>query len=192
MRLDLKCTVDYLPGYLMPDEAQTIFDELMELNSLTTMAVVDSPLGPLEQEFGKLSFVDLDRAGYDHAHHGNYTSWSPTMMRLREKIEATAGRAFNVCVCIYYPNGHSGVSFHSDLVSFGDTSIVPSLSLGATRQFQFRENATGEITSLDLKAGDLVIMGPGCQENYQHSVPLDSTCSTPRINLTFRPIGHSG
>lgn len=40
---------------------------------------------------------------------------------------------------------------------------------------------------IDLPNGSLLLMGDGCQERYEHSLPLDPGCTAPRINLTFRP-----
>ena len=187
--VDLICEVDYLPGFLSLEEAQTLFEYLEQFEALTSLATIASPTGQVSLSYGKLSFADADNPHYGGDIHGNHVPWTETMMTIRQRIEGIAGRPFNVCVCIYYPHGQSGVAFHTDLTSFGDTRVVPSLSLGATRQFQLREISTGKITDLTLNSGDLVIMGPGCQERYQHAVPLDPDCKSPRINLTFRPIG---
>ena len=37
-----------------------------------------------------------------------------------------------------------------------------------------------------LTDGDLLLMLPGCQEKYQHSIPVRKRIKEPRLNLTFR------
>ncbi|MBT5048063.1 MAG: hypothetical protein HOM58_06130 [Rhodospirillaceae bacterium] len=61
---------------------------------------------------------------------------------------------------------------------------------GEEREFAFRslENED-DIYRLDLKSGSLLVMGKGCQENYQHALPYNDEYKNPRINLTFRPFG---
>lgn len=192
MRLELDCMVEYLPSFLSKKESKELFDYLMNEEQLTRGATVVTTEGVIIQDTGKLSFIteELKRNNLlPIEQHGANTVWSKQMDIVRKKIEKIVYKSFDVCVCIYYPDGTSGVDFHSDLVSFGDTSCVPSLSLGATRIFQLREKKSGDIHQMELHSGDLLVMGDHCQERYEHAVPLDPLCLSPRINLTFRPYG---
>ena len=64
---------------------------------------------------------------------------------------------------------------------------LPPLSLGATRDFQLRDRITSkEKISLALADGDLLVMHPGCQSRWMHSVPQRRKVQSTRINLTFR------
>ena len=67
-------------------------------------------------------------------------------------------------------------------------SPIASLSLGASRDFQLRHrHDKGQQTvSINLEDGDLLIMEPGCQQNWHHSIPQRRRIRTMRINLTFR------
>ena len=113
------------------------------------------------------------------------------MKKLKEKIENFTNRKFEVCVLIYYPDGNSGVDFHSDYVAFGDTSIIPSISLGEEREFKFREKESEVEVSQTLENGSLILMGRYCQKRYEHSLPINPKYKEPRINLTFRKYGFS-
>lgn len=63
---------------------------------------------------------------------------------------------------------------------------IASLSIGASRTFQFRHRQTRERHDLELGDGDLLVMAPGCQQAWLHAVPVRKKVTTTRINLTFR------
>ncbi len=111
------------------------------------------------------------------------------MFALKQKVEQYADTNFYCCVCIFYPDGNAGIDYHSDQVAFGDTSIIPSISLGEERTFNLREKQNKTVNSMVLKHGSLLIMDKGCQENYEHSLPIRKKYKNPRINLTFRKYG---
>ena len=67
--------------------------------------------------------------------------------------------------------------------------FLPSLSLGEVRKFAFKQNASGEVYSLDLANGSLLVMGNHCQDRYTHSLLKDPAYRKPRINITFREPG---
>jgi alkylated DNA repair dioxygenase AlkB len=120
---------------------------------------------------------------------GKTAHWPASLLQVRARLEAKFNRKFQVCVCIYYPNGQSGVDFHSDYIAFGDTNLIPSLSLGEERSFLLREKSSQEVYEILLEEGSLLLMGDRCQEDYEHSLPTDSRYRNGRINLTFRPYG---
>ena len=67
---------------------------------------------------------------------------------------------------------------------------APIHSLGADREFAFRaRNDPGDEYRLVLKSGSLLTMGEHCQERYEHALPLDPACASPRISLSYRPYG---
>ena len=115
--------------------------------------------------------------------------WSDTMAKIKKKVYEHTGLYFETCVCIHYPNGSSGVDYHSDSIAFGDTTVIASISLGAERTFHLREKATMQVHEMVLEHGSLLVMGAGCQENYEHALPEVKDCDVPRVNLTFRRFG---
>jgi alkylated DNA repair dioxygenase AlkB len=115
--------------------------------------------------------------------------WSDKMTLVKDRVEDYTGHKFETCVCIYYPDGNSGIDYHSDAAAFGDTSIIASVSIGEERVFRLRERETMTVHELLLESGSLLIMGEGCQDRFEHALPLDSNYKKARINLTFRKYG---
>ena len=71
----------------------------------------------------------------------------------------------------------------------GVGDVIGSLSLGATRGFRIRHNATKETRTFHLGHGTLVIMAGTMQRFWNHEVPKTADDVGERINLTFRHIG---
>lgn len=131
---------------------------------------------------------------------GNYTysgvmleanPWIPALAMLRKDIEAVAQCKFAIAIGNYYRDGRDHIGYHSDdSPEMGDPSAVTiaSLSLGATRKFQLRNNETRAVHTFELQHGSLLIMLPGCQKNYKHRLCKAKDCIEERINWTFRPL----
>jgi alkylated DNA repair dioxygenase AlkB len=65
--------------------------------------------------------------------------------------------------------------------------LIASLSLGSTRKFKLRLKGSGETVDYHLESGSLLIMLPGCQEDWVHAVPKTAHPVGEQINWTFRP-----
>jgi alkylated DNA repair dioxygenase AlkB len=111
------------------------------------------------------------------------------MLSVKKRVENYANHEFRTCVCIYYPDGNSGETYHSDEVAFGNMLIIPSISLGEERQFNLRAKASMKESVTILEHGSLLLMKNGYQEQYEHSFPLNAAYKKSRINLTFRQCG---
>ncbi|MGB0523095.1 MAG: alpha-ketoglutarate-dependent dioxygenase AlkB [Flammeovirgaceae bacterium] len=192
MKLPLNCEIAYHPNFLEEDEANQLFVELgllLKEGNYTPQTVEGNTY---EVNFGKIMFIDqvlIDENRFPQEHWGPTKVWSKHLKKLKDKIEDFTHQQFHVCVLIHYPDGHSGVDFHSDFPAFGDTSLIPSISLGEEREFQFREKDSGNVFTQTLANGSLVIMGKYCQDRYEHSLPINPRYKNPRINLTFRKLG---
>lgn len=113
--------------------------------------------------------------------------WLPVLSDLKRTIEEHSGFSFNAVLATLYRDGNDSVSWHSDdEKELGSSPAIASLSLGATRSFEFKHKQSGESGSIALKHGDFLIMPPGFQEHWQHRIPAEPLISEPRINLTFR------
>ncbi|MFT5123383.1 MAG: alkylated DNA repair dioxygenase AlkB [Verrucomicrobiales bacterium] len=108
------------------------------------------------------------------------------MATLRERVEQLLSKHFELAMCLYYPDGNFYAPYHFDQETSGAQTILPSLSLGEVRTFSFRENSSGEVYSLDLGHGSLLVMGAYCQSTYEHSLPKNPLHKNGRINITFR------
>ena len=98
---------------------------------------------------------------------------------------------FNPALAIvnHYPDAESSVGFHSDrLNSIGPRPAIASLTLGAKRVFSIRRTlAPNDIYHIYLPHNSLLIMLPGFQEEFRHSIPACSNKSTPQRNLYAYP-----
>ena len=96
----------------------------------------------------------------------------------------------NCCNLNLYNDGSESVGWHADdeplFQGKHRRARIISLSLGATRAFEIRDNQEHAKTfSLMLKDGDLLSMDGLTQKHYLHQVPKCPKAE-PRINLTWR------
>jgi alkylated DNA repair dioxygenase AlkB len=195
MKLDLNCNADYVGSFMTKAECNELYDDLLTYETLTTPFTLKLANGEQYQEnYGKMMFIDrilFEEQRLPESIWGPTQIWSNKMTLIKNRVESYTGYQFETCVCIYYPNGNSGVDYHSDPVAFGDTTNIASVSIGAERIFHLREKETMKVNELLLENGSLLIMGEGCQERYEHALPLNSIYKKARINLTFRKYGFS-
>jgi alkylated DNA repair dioxygenase AlkB len=106
--------------------------------------------------------------------------------KIKEELENKLGTYFDYCLAHCYPDGEASIGWHNDKEAL-ETDVV-SISFGATRKFRFRKlgETKGYCKEFNLGNGDVLHMLSGCQKIYKHSVPVEKTVKTPRINLTFR------
>ncbi len=112
--------------------------------------------------------------------------WTATMLEIKTQIEAVKGE-YNYCLLNRYRSGSDSMGWHADdEPEMGN--VIGSLSLGATRQFRIRHNATREIKTFSVSNGTLIIMAGTMQKFWKHDVPKTRDNVGERINLTFRKI----
>ncbi len=193
MKLPLNCEADYYLDFLSELESNELYSHLTSDFNLTDENFIQSQNGEsIKLDFGKMMFLDEDIYNKNllpSEHWGNTAIWSEQMSRLKKKVEFITSQKFEVCVCIFYPDGNSGVDFHSDYIAFGDTNFIPSISLGEERKFVLREKSSREEYDINLANGSMIIMGDKCQELYEHSLPTNPQYKNGRVNLTFRKYG---
>eukprot|EP00434_Breviolum_minutum_P005174 symbB.v1.2.004561.t1/scaffold239.1/size255824/4 len=106
---------------------------------------------------------------------------------------------FNSVLVNLYLDGRAQIKWHADdehCYGPKDQILISSLSLGAARYFEIRrkprrgdtDRSAQERRRVLLQPGSLLIMTGAMQANWQHSLPADVECTSPRINLTFRRI----
>lgn len=193
INLPLNCTAHYYPDFLSKEEAAQLFDYLTGHFDLSNFEIKLPGGASFWTNYGKLTFLEEDifYGKKMNPSELNISSvWTEPVLAIKKRVEALTERIFGVGVCIHYPDGYSGVAYHSDPPNFGDTTVLPSLSLGEEREFCLKEKATGEVYSLNLKSGSLLVMGEHCQERYEHALPEHPKYKNPRINITFRQFGH--
>lgn len=192
MKLPLNCHAEYLQDFLETNEANELFQELFELVKPLDYKFKTFSGEVVETDFKKIIFLEKElknQNAFPFEFWGNSMEKTESLYALTKKIESYVGQYFEVCVLVFYPNGNSGVDFHCDFSAFGDTTTIPSISLGEEREFQLRNKESWEIYSKVLRHGSMIIMGENCQNNYDHSLPVNPSYINPRINLTFRRYG---
>lgn len=116
-------------------------------------------------------------------------AWIPLLSSIQQTVEAHTGQQFNSVLVTYYRNGNDYVTWHADdEVELGDAPVIASLSFGASREFQYRHKQTGENHRMTLHDGELLLMQPDFQREWEHAVPCEPDVNSPRVNLTFRKV----
>ena len=86
----------------------------------------------------------------------------------------------------WYRDNSDGTGWHADRPQNKlDNTVIPVLSLGATRRFLIRPAGGGPSTPIVTHGGDLVVMGGRCQKDYVHMVPKQKLTAGPRLSLNF-------
>ncbi|MDX1536715.1 alpha-ketoglutarate-dependent dioxygenase AlkB family protein [Arsukibacterium sp.] len=115
--------------------------------------------------------------------------WHPALQPLAVKISELAGCPFNCVLLNLYANGQDHMGWHADNEpELGETPVIASLSLGATRRFDLKHRTSGHQLQLQLENGSLLTMAGQCQQYWQHRLPKQSRVAAARLNLTFRYI----
>ena len=100
---------------------------------------------------------------------------------------------FNSVLLNLYRDGKDGISWHTDAESeLGNNPVIGSASFGGARRFMFKHKHNKDLKAeVELTHGSFLLMAGTTQHFWQHQIPKTSKKVNPRINLTFRVIGHS-
>ncbi|TLX26626.1 alpha-ketoglutarate-dependent dioxygenase AlkB [Chryseobacterium indologenes] len=120
----------------------------------------------------------------------NTNLWTTELLSLKERIEKEFGYSFNGVLLNLYRDHNDSVAWHRDKESrYGRRPVIASVSLGQTRNFDFRKKDHHQSKySLPLAHGSLLIMRGDLQEQWEHRIAKSTIPMEPRINLTFRLI----
>lgn len=190
MRLPINCTVDYINDFLTHKESNELYVLLINQYQIDQARIIIEAGGRLTHtdSFKILFLTDelMDQKSHPEEIHGQTFAFKGKMLELKKKVEQLLKKEFDLAMCLYYPDGNYFAPYHSDLETSGCNTILPSISLGAVREFSFRANTGDECYNLKLANGSLIIMGAYCQSRYTHSLVKNQKCAQGRINITFR------
>jgi hypothetical protein len=190
MKLPLNCTVDYINDFLSKEETDELCAVLIKKYNIDKANITIEAAGKLiKTDAFKILFLTerlMEQNSHPEAIHGKAYVWSGAMAKLREKVENYLNRTFEVAMCLYYPDGNHYAPYHSDQETSGYNTTLPSISLGEVREFSFKNNSSGDVYSLDLANGSMLVMGAYCQSRYTHSLLQNPVYKKGRINITFR------
>ena len=108
--------------------------------------------------------------------------------RIRQRLEEEGHGRFDSCFANLYRDGRDSIGWHADDDDWIGP-IIASVSFGGGRRFLMRHKdpeRRSETFAFELGHGDLLIMGAGCQAEWQHCVPKTKKHRWQRINLTYR------
>jgi len=110
---------------------------------------------------------------------------SPRLDAIRRHVEDVTGRRFNSVLANLYRDGRDSVGWHRDNdYAHGGQPDIASVSFGATRRFEVRDETTR--AALDLDSGSVLLITGDAIARWWHRVPKTTRPVGPRVNLTFR------
>ncbi|MBD2076433.1 alpha-ketoglutarate-dependent dioxygenase AlkB [Phormidium sp. FACHB-592] len=186
----------------MPDAKATFYRNFFDLRKSDTLFQVLLNEINWRQDRMKLygKEIDLPRKTAWYGDRGkSYTfsgihldpePWTPSLLEVKQRIEAVAEVQFNSVLLNLYRHGGDGISWHTDAEpELGDNPVIGSVSFGGTRRFMFRHRQNRDLKAeVELTHGSFLLMAGETQHFWQHQVPKTARKVEPRINLTFRVI----
>jgi len=180
--------VEYIPNFLSSIEASELYNHCQQLaweKNIIKIMGKTMPVPRLECMYGDEGCNYI----YSNSVLLEPLPWTVELQELRSRLSFETGYQFNIVICNRYRSGLDSIGWHNDKEpSMGIKPAIASISLGQERKFQMRPHSGGSITDFWLEHGSLLLMKPGCQENWVHQLPKTSKPVGERINLTFRPI----
>jgi alkylated DNA repair dioxygenase AlkB len=111
----------------------------------------------------------------------------PALVEAAEVLSAHYGVRYDNLWLNLYRDGRDGTGWHRDRFSCRRAEcIVPVLTLGATRRFLVKPRRGTGSTVFRPAAGDLIVMGGRCQQDWVHGVPKTSRPIGARISVNFQ------
>jgi alkylated DNA repair dioxygenase AlkB len=111
----------------------------------------------------------------------------PALITAAEALSRHYGVRYDNLWLNLYRSGADSTGWHRDRFSCRRPEcIVPVLTLGTTRRFLLKPRAGGASVAFRPSAGDLVVMGGRCQEEWVHSVPKVPGGLGARISVNFQ------
>lgn len=179
----------YWIDFLSDNEADALFSELLEKvhwkKQVLSMYGKQVPMPRLTAWYGD------EGSAYKYSGIKNEPlPWLPSLARLRRDLSSFVKAEFNSVLLNYYRNGEDSLSWHrDDELELGSEPVIASISLGASRYFNVKEDPESGIKfRLQLTSGSLLVMRGMSQSGWLHSIPK-SNSDEARINLTFRFVG---
>jgi alkylated DNA repair dioxygenase AlkB len=173
IQLDATSWIEHVPGWL--HRSGELFEELM-----TTV-----------------DFAQRDRWMYTHriveprltAEYPDIADAPQARLHaVAEALSAQYGTDYRSLWINLYRDQRDSTAWHGDVIGRVQAeSVVPVLTLGATRRFLIRPTDGGPSMVFRPLSGDLIVMGGRCQRDWRHCVPKQTEPAGPRISINFAP-----
>jgi alkylated DNA repair dioxygenase AlkB len=180
--------VAWYPAWLTQEQATTLFARIVA-ETEWRQERIRTPGGWVDQP-RLTAWLGEPDAVYIYSGIRNVPQpWTPAVGELCDTVSALCGIRFNSVLLNRYRSGIDSMGWHADHEpELGLEPVIASVSLGATRRFDLKHNATGVTRSFRLTNGSLLVMRGQTQAQWRHRVPKEPTVSGERLNLTFRVV----
>lgn len=174
-RLDATAWVEHVPGWLAGSEQ--LFEELLATGRWRQR----------EREMYGRMLPEPRLTAWFPWEPDSGVPLPPVLEDVRAVLSTRYRVTFDSVLVNLYRDGRDSVAWHRDRVHrVLAEPMVATVSLGARRRFLLRPRGGGaSLLSLDLGAGDLVVMGGTCQQGFEHTVPKVAAAG-PRMSVTIR------
>ncbi len=185
--LSVDCWPHFLPDVHADEALEVLLRDAQWIQPVLRMYGKSVPMPRLTCWFGDKGAV-YTYSGVRNEPH----PWLPLRMDLRTRLEGFGGTRVTAVLANYYRDGMDYMSWHrDDETELGPDPTIASISLGASRRFDFRPLREGPAASetgvsLTLRHGSLLVMKGATQTAWQHAIPKARGERAPRVNLTFR------
>ena len=114
--------------------------------------------------------------------------WTKQLLKIKDITQAITHSTFNSGLLNYYRDGKDSMGWHRDNEKeLGIQPVIGSISLGAKRTFKMHHIKDKNLKlHIKLPTGSCLLMRGDTQHFWKHSVPKDTRCLSPRLNITFR------
>jgi len=184
--LALGAWLDHDPGWLSPDEADTVLAALRNEMAWEQREIVLFGRRILQPRL----IAWAGDLGYRYSGQTlEPRACTPTLRGLLGRVSTRCGVAFNHVLANRYRTGDDSMGLHADdEPELGPDPVVAIVSLGATRRLVIRPRRRQDRGRHDreLGHGALLVMGGTCQRHYVHGLPRQTRIEGERISLTFR------
>jgi alkylated DNA repair dioxygenase AlkB len=171
LHLDDRCWVDLWPAWLLgADEA---------------MRIVTAALRWTQGE--RIMWgTPIEEPRLTAGGHAEGPGMPPLVPVVADALSSAYGQPLRSMWANWYRSGDDAVAWHADRIGRHERDpLVAIVSLGGPRPFALRPKGGGRSRRVDLHSGDLLVMGGGCQHQWEHAVPRVRG-GAERISLTFR------
>ncbi|MBE9601908.1 alpha-ketoglutarate-dependent dioxygenase AlkB [Pedobacter sp. MC2016-24] len=182
--------IERYTDFQLPDAELRLWQHLFDKTTADhyyKVLLIESPWQQRMRKMYDKVIADPRLTAYYGGKNGHH--WTPTLLEIKQAIEALTKIRFDRVLLNLYRNGRDSVAWHSDtLPADGKHQYIASVTFGDTRIFKVRHKSRNDIRGLDipLTHGSLLLMGDTMQDHYEHHVPKTARAVGPRINLTFR------
>jgi len=186
----------YLPSPFSMEQCQVFFNKIKECTKWFRPEGANGPIPRKTAWMVSNGCSCIYRYGSTEVNPEEFPPWMLEIMQQTMPYYGlkTPAEWPNSCNLNLYDDGEMSVGWHSDDEKLFQGKMqdirILSLSFGARRKFELRPNWPEEgerpLHLLRLGNGDLSTMEGMIQKHYQHRVPKEGNCPSPRINLTWR------